>query len=267
MSIPNLLSIAGSDPSGGAGIQADLKVFGAFECYGMAALTALTAQNTQGVVAFEAVSADFVKTQIAAVFADIAVDAVKIGMLGNAEIVEAVAETLAFYKPTIIVLDPVMVATSGDRLVSEGTVEAMHDVLIPLVDVITPNIPEGEVLLRKSILDMERGAQDLADKLGIDVLLKGGHLKGPVVSDILVSGDAVHIFDAPRVDTVNTHGTGCSLSSALAACLAHGMDMAEAVSAAKEYVLGALVASEALDVGSAGGHGPLQHFWELWERE
>lgn len=270
MTIPNLLSIAGSDPSGGAGIQADLKSFGAFGCYGMAAITALTAQNTQGVQGVEPVSARFVEAQLRSIFDDITVDAVKIGMLANVEIISAVAQMLRDYQPEIIVLDPVMVATSGDRLLDEEALDALKSELIPLATIITPNIPEAVMLLspNPSSLrrdDIEDMAQDLADMFDVDVLLKGGHLKGKDVIDVLVSGEEIHVLEAPRVDTLNTHGTGCTLSSALAALLACGLPMAEAAAVAKDYLTGALEASGDLDVGK--GHGPVQHFWELWGQE
>jgi len=263
MTIFNLLSIAGSDPSGGAGIQADLKTFAALDCYGMAAIAALTAQNTQGVVAVESVTAEFLEAQLRAIFDDIAVDAVKIGMLARADLVSVVAQVLEDYQPEIIVLDPVMVATSGDRLLERDAVDVMMDTLIPLASVITPNIPEGEILLRKAILDIEIGAQQLADVLGVDVLLKGGHLKAGKAVDVLVSKDQVHRLESPRIDTANTHGTGCTLSSAVAAYLARGLDMPEACTAAKDYLTGALEYSAALQVGQ--GHGPVHHFWAKGE--
>jgi len=262
MNIPNVLSIAGSDPSGGAGLQADLKTFGALGAYGMAAVTALTAQNTQGVRGWEEVSPVFVADQLCAVFDDVRVDAVKIGMLGSAGVVEAVAEVLARYKPPCVVLDPVMVATSGDSLVAADAVAAMKDCLIPLCDVLTPNIPEGEKLLRKSVMDMEDAARDLL-ALGADcVYLKGGHLKGAVARDVLAfRGGHVEVFEAARLDVGALHGTGCTLSSALAVFLAKGMPVAEAARLAKDFVYGAIVAASHVDVG--GGVRPLHHFYRV----
>jgi hydroxymethylpyrimidine/phosphomethylpyrimidine kinase len=193
------------------------------------------------------------------------VDAVKIGMLGEPDIVEAVADMLRQYAPPVVVLDPVMVATSGDVLVPERSIKTLKETLIPMATLVTPNIPEAQILLRKAVLDLEVSAADLSEELGVAVLLKGGHMSGDVVRDVLAVDGDVLVFEGARVDTHNTHGTGCTLSTALACMLAHGMDLAEAVSAAKDYVAGALAASDDLDVGS--GHGPLQHFWELYERE
>lgn len=258
-----VLSIAGSDPSGGAGVQADLKTFSALGCYGMAAMTSLTAQNTQGVQGVHFVPPEFIAQQIASIFEDIDVAAVKIGMLGDAAAVHAVADALKRYKPAFIVLDPVMVATSGDRLVSHETVDAIFKHLVPLADIVTPNIPEAEVLMHKSVLDLRKGAIDLYNYLeGPAVLLKGGHLKGAVAQDILVTNDeGIHVFELPRAQTrCDVHGTGCTLSSALAAYLAHGMGLADATQAAKDYVHGAIVAGQDLRLGH--GADILQHFYK-----
>lgn len=256
MRIPNVLSIAGSDPSGGAGIQADLKTMAALDVYGMAAIMAMTAQNTEGVRGFVAVPPAFVKDQIDAVFDDIDVGAVKIGMLANAEIIEAVAECLARYKPAHIVLDPVMVATSGDSLISAEAVDAMKAHLFPLATLVTPNIPEAEKLMRKSVLDMEGAAKSFLE-LGVRaVLLKGGHLKSSA-TDVLAYGEVVKVFDGERVETSNTHGTGCTLSSAVAAYLARGFSLEDACAAAKVYVTGALSCADELSVGR--GNGPVHH--------
>lgn len=261
MKIPNVLSIAGSDPSGGAGVQADLKTFAALECYGMAVITALTAQNTQGVSGVMEVPADFVKMQIKDVFDDVRVDAVKIGMLSSAEIIMAVAEMLERYKPTFVVLDPVMISTSGDALISAGAVEAMKERLIPLCDVLTPNIPEAEKLSRKAVLDLERSAQDLLALGAPSVYLKGGHLKGDKSVDVLATAQGCHFFESMRIETKNTHGTGCSLSSALAAYVARGFALQQACQCAKEYITGAIIHADELDVGK--GCGPVHHTYRM----
>ena len=255
--IPNVLSIAGSDPSGGAGIQADLKTFAALDVYGMAVITALTAQNTQGVSGAVDLPAAFVTDQLDAVFEDIRVDALKIGMLGNEDIVHAVADAIEKYQPSNIVLDPVMVSTSGDALISSDAIEAMKTRLFPLANVVTPNIPEAEKLARKVVIDMERAAQDLLNLNVEAVFLKGGHLKGSVSQDVLAYEGGTKIYEAPRVDTKNTHGTGCTLSSAIAAYLARGFALEASVEAAKIYITTALNHADELDVGR--GHGPVHH--------
>lgn len=255
--IPNVLSIAGSDPSGGAGVQADLKTFAALSCYGMAAITALTAQNTRGVSGVCNVPAMFVAQQIRDVFEDVRVDAVKIGMLSSAEIIEAVANMLERYKPAHIVLDPVMVATSGDSLIAGDAVEAIKARLLPLATVVTPNIPEAEKLSRKAVLEMEKGARDVLALGAKAVYLKGGHLKGDMAIDVLAFEDKIAVYELPRIDTKNTHGTGCTLSSALAAYLAHGLPLEAAAASAKKYLHVALQNSDILEVGS--GCGPVYH--------
>lgn len=255
--IPNVLSIAGSDPSGGAGVQADLKTFAALGVYGMAAITSLTAQNTRGVAGVADVPPEFVAKQIQAVFADIRVHAVKIGMLSNAGIISAVAEMLEKFNPPNIVLDPVMVATSGDSLIAGDAAEMLRTRLIPLCDVLTPNIPEAEKLRRKAVLDVDVAAKELLQMGAGAIYLKGGHLKGDTASDVLLSESGIHYLDAPRIDTKNTHGTGCTLSSAIAAYLARGLPLKEACSAAKNFVTTAIIHADELDVGS--GHGPLHH--------
>jgi hydroxymethylpyrimidine/phosphomethylpyrimidine kinase len=254
----NVLSIAGSDPSGGAGIQADLKTFAALGAYGMAAITALTVQNTRGVSRVEPVAADLVAAQIEAVLDDVRVDAVKIGLLGSAAIVEAVGAVLGRRRPPVVVLDPVLVATSGDVLAGDS-LGALRAVL-PDVDLVTPNIPEAAALLGVSPAEDETSqrAQALAlHRLGPAVLLKGGHLDGSESVDLLVDGPAVTRLIARRVQTVNTHGTGCTLSSALAALRPSSADWAEAAAGAKDYVTRAILAGGDLDVGR--GHGPLRH--------
>ncbi|MFN7008946.1 MAG: bifunctional hydroxymethylpyrimidine kinase/phosphomethylpyrimidine kinase [Allorhizobium sp.] len=264
--IRNVLSIAGSDPSGGAGIQADLKAFSARGVYGMAALTALTAQNTQGVSGVHAVPPDFVAEQIRMVFADVRVDAVKIGMIANAEIAEAVAVALEPYRGVPVVLDPVMVAKGGAALLDPAAVEALKTQLLPLATLITPNLPEAAALLGEPEASDRTAMEALALKLcalGTSaVLLKGGHLGGAESPDILVTAAGTHWFEAPRVATKNTHGTGCSLSSAIAAELAKGQTPQAAVAAAKAWLADAVLNAGALSVGS--GHGPIHHFHALW---
>lgn len=268
--IPNVLSIAGSDPSGGAGVQADLKTFSALGCYGMAALTALTAQNTRGVSGVHVPPASFAAEQIDAIFADVRVDAVKIGMLASGEIVEAVADRLRAHRARNIVLDPVLVATSGDSLGAPGVVEAMKRHLFPLANVITPNAPEATRLLDaggepQTVADLEALARALHALGARAALVKGGHLTGADAPDVLFDGAAASTFSAPRIDTRNTHGTGCTLSSAMAAYLARGFALRDAVAASKDYLTGALAASGALSVGSGAGHGPTHHFHNLWK--
>ncbi len=266
--IPNVLSIAGSDPSGGAGVQADLKTFSALGSYGMAAITALTAQNTRGVSAVYVPPVDFVVAQIDAIFNDVRVDAVKLGMLASGAIVEAVADRLRAHGARNIVLDPVLVATSGDALGAPDVVEAMITHLLPLARIVTPNIPEAMRLSGGSAPQDSAGLERLAraiHALGANaVLVKGGHMEGELAPDVLFERAAAHLFEAPRVATRNTHGTGCTLSSAIAANLAHGMELAAAVQRAKSYLTAALIASDKLDVGSGEGHGPVHHFHGLW---
>ncbi|NBC12858.1 MAG: bifunctional hydroxymethylpyrimidine kinase/phosphomethylpyrimidine kinase [Gammaproteobacteria bacterium] len=268
--IKNVLSIAGSDPSGGAGIQADLKAIAAQGCYAMAAVTALTAQNTRGVTGVRLVEPDFVAAQIDAIFADIRVDAVKIGMLGSADIVAAVAAALARHRPPHVVLDPVMVAKGGDRLLADAAVAMLKDRLLPLATVLTPNLPEAAVLLerpepetRDAMLATAKALRGLgpADASGA-VLLKGGHLPATDSPDLLVTADGEHWLETERIATKNTHGTGCTLSSALAARLAATADVRAATEQAKCYVAGAIAAADSLAVGQ--GHGPTHHFHALW---
>jgi hydroxymethylpyrimidine/phosphomethylpyrimidine kinase len=267
--IPNVLSIAGSDPSGGAGIQADLKTFSALRCYGMAVLTALTAQNTRGVSGVHVPPASFVAAQIDAIFNDVRVAAVKIGMLASGEIVEAVADRLRVHGAKNVVLDPVLVATSGDSLGAPDVVDAMKRHLIPLADIITPNVPEALRLANSTsepsnAAGLETLARSLFTLGSRSALVKGGHLSGAEAPDVLFDGARVHVFRAPRIDTRNTHGTGCTLSSAIAAHLARGFKLPDAVAVAKDYLTDALAASEELSVGSGEGHGPVNHFHNLW---
>ncbi|MCJ7995109.1 bifunctional hydroxymethylpyrimidine kinase/phosphomethylpyrimidine kinase [Rhizobium cremeum] len=265
--IRNVLSIAGSDPSGGAGIQADLKTFSAFGVYGMAALTALTAQNTKGVSGVHAVPPEFVAEQIRMVFADVRVDAVKIGMIANAGIARAVAGVLTAYPDVPVVLDPVMIAKGGAALLDASAVAALTECLLPLATLLTPNLPEAAALLGMGeapdrMAMAEQGTALLT--LGpAAVLVKGGHLEGSESPDVFVSKEETHWFEAPRVVTKNTHGTGCSLSSAVAAGLAMGLSPVEAVATAKAWLAGAVAASGDLSVGS--GHGPVHHFHRFWQ--
>ncbi|MFS8110617.1 bifunctional hydroxymethylpyrimidine kinase/phosphomethylpyrimidine kinase [Rhizobium jaguaris] len=264
--IRNVLSIAGSDPSGGAGIQADLKAFSARGVYGMAALTALTAQNTQGVSGVHPVPPQFVAQQIKAIFADVRVDVVKIGMIANAPIAEAVADALAPHRNVPVVLDPVMIAKGGAALLAADAVDVLTNRLLPLATLLTPNLPEAAALLHEPIAEnretMARQAEALA-KLGpLAVLVKGGHLAGDESPDVLAGPEGLIWFEADRVPTRNTHGTGCTLSSALAAEIAKGSALTDAVTTAKQYLAGAVAAADTLSVGT--GHGPVQHFYELW---
>lgn len=266
--IPNVLSIAGSDPSGGAGIQADIKAISANGAFAMAAITALTAQNTQGVTAIHLVPPDFVKGQIAAIFEDIRVDAVKIGMIANAGIAAAVAQSLQAQTGIPIVLDPVMIAKGGAALLQADAVNTLRDALLPMATLLTPNLPEAAHLLgtKPATTRAEMAAQGRAlCALGPQaVLMKGGHLDGAESPDCLVTTDDVTWFEAARTQTVNTHGTGCTLSSALAAQLAHGQTPTSAAAAAKSYVANAIAHADALSVGS--GHGPTHHFAALYSK-
>ena len=261
------LTIAGSDSGGGAGIQADLKTFSALGCYGMSVITALTAQNTSEVTGILPVPPPFIGQQMDAVLADMGTDAVKIGMLHSPEVIFTVARHLGKWQCTNIVLDPVMVAKSGDKLLQDDAVAALKQALIPLADIITPNLPEASVLLGRDITtraDMPDAARDLANLGCPHVLLKGGHLEGTGSSDLLFSADTGHILELPgeRVQTPNSHGTGCTLSSAVCAGLAKGMDISGAVKAAKAYITGALAAGAHFSIGR--GHGPIHHFFTLW---
>jgi len=266
-SIANVLSIAGSDPSGGAGIQADLKTFSARGCYGMAAITALTAQNTQGVSAVQALDPGFIVEQIRMIFADVRVDAVKIGMIANADIASAIAGALRPHRGIPVVLDPVMIAKGGASLLDPEAVAVLQDELLPLATLLTPNLPEAAALLGEAEAENRRVMESQAARLAVcgasAVLLKGGHLAAADSPDLLVLGESVHWFEAPRIQTKNTHGTGCSLSSAIAAELAKGLSPFDAVAVAKEWLAEAVRFSGTLSVGS--GHGPVHHFHALWQ--
>lgn len=263
---PIAVTIAGSDSSGGAGIQADLKTFSALGAYGASVITALTAQNTLGVQAIYDVSPDFVRAQIDSVFSDLAVQAVKIGMLSQPEVIEVVAEGLDDYGVENIVLDPVMVATSGDLLITDEAVEVLRAVLIPRALVITPNLAEAARLLETGEAeDEEEMAEQAAALLDLGpraVLLKGGHGEGGESVDVFFDGEEPVRLAAPRVATGNTHGTGCTLSSAIAAGLSHGLDLLRVVAHAKAYVTAAIEEADRLVIGN--GHGPVHHFHAIW---
>lgn len=264
--IPNVLSIAGSDPSGGAGIQADLKTFSALGVYGMAALSGLTAQNTCGVSAVEPLPPAFVAAQIDAVFADIRVHAVKLGMLGGADVVAAVADRLRHWHPPVLVVDPVMVAKGGAALLTEAAARRLREELLPLATVLTPNLPEASALLGTAppadLPAMREAARALHALGPAWVLLKGGHLPGPDCTDLLYDGHTFTPLTARRLPTANTHGTGCTLAAAVAAHLARGLAVPQAVAQAKAYLTAAIAAADTLDVGH--GHGPVQHFHAWW---
>lgn len=261
-----VLTIAGSDSGGGAGIQADLKTFSALGCYGMSAITALTAQNTMGVKSIYHVDSNFIKDQLECVLEDIGVDAVKIGMLYTPEIVRTVAEILGKYKVQNIVIDPVMFAKSGDRLLKHESIDALKEKLFPIAEIITPNLPEASALLGRAISEkaqMRQVAEDLL-KLGPKfILIKGGHLLTSESSDLLLAHDMCVWFEQSRIETVNTHGTGCTLSSAIAAHLAQGIEIERSVKLAKQYLTDALEKGRGYKIGN--GHGPVHHFHRWWK--
>ena len=262
----NVLSIAGLDPSGGAGVLADVKTFSALGAYGTAVVTAVTAQNTRGVTAVQQLSGDLVTEQLETLLADVRIDAVKIGMLGSAEVVRAVAGVVSRHGLPHVVLDPVMVAKGGDRLLDQPAVEALRDELAPLCGLVTPNLPEAAALLGEAEARDEDAMRDelprLRAALGTSVLLKGGHLDTADSVDLLDVAGTVTRFASRRIRTENTHGTGCTLSSAIAVLRLNEPGWVEAVEAAKSYLSAAIEASDALDVGS--GHGPLHHFAGRW---
>jgi hydroxymethylpyrimidine/phosphomethylpyrimidine kinase len=266
MSAPVALTIAGSDSSGGAGIQADLKSFAALGVYGASVITALTAQNTKSVTGIHAIPPDFVAAQMDAVFSDLAVGAVKIGMLASAEIVAVVAAGLERWRASKIVLDPVMVATSGDRLLQPKAIDTLLRVLLPHALIVTPNLPEAATLLDRPTARDETEMRDQAERLRAlgpkAVLIKGGHRPGSESVDLLVDETRVIRYAAARIATKNAHGTGCTLSSAIAAGLAKGRDLPDAVREAKDYVTAAIAAADRLHIGS--GHGPVHHFHQWW---
>ncbi|MCH8282235.1 MAG: bifunctional hydroxymethylpyrimidine kinase/phosphomethylpyrimidine kinase [Chloroflexi bacterium] len=256
------MTIAGSDSGGGAGIQADLKTFSALGVYGSSTLTAITAQNTVGVTMVHEIPIDIIVAQIDAVLSDIGADAVKTGMLASSAIVETVADEMERHQVSRLVVDPVMVAKSGDRLLREDAVEALRTRLIPLAAVVTPNIPEAEALTGLKIEtdeDVRRAAEAIVQLGARAVVVKGGHREGPA-TDLFYDGVRFQEFSAPRIDTVNTHGTGCTFASAVAAGLAKGLEVVESVELAKDYVTEAIRRS--FPVGR--GHGPLHHFYKWW---
>ena len=262
--MPTVLTVAGSDSGAGAGIQADLKTFAALGVYGTSAITAITAQNTLGVTAVQEVPPGMVAAQIDAVVADIRPDAVKTGMLASASIIEVVAAKVREHGLPNLVVDPVMVAKSGDRLLREDAVAVLRDLLLPLCAVVTPNLPEAEVLVGRSIgsdEDARRAAEEIVGLGAGAVVVKGGHRGTPEAVDVLYDGNAFREYSAPRVDTTSTHGTGCTFASAIAAYLARGEPLAEAVGQAKEYLTEAL--RRAYPIG--GGHGPVHHFYRWWK--
>jgi hydroxymethylpyrimidine/phosphomethylpyrimidine kinase len=263
---PIAVTIAGSDSGGGAGVQADLKTFSALGVYGASVLTALTAQNTLGVQGIHDVPAEFVAQQIDSVFSDLRVAAVKIGMLSRTGVIEAVAAGLDRHKARNVVLDPVMVATSGDRLLSPDAVEAIRSVLMPRALLVTPNLPEAAALLDSGIATTEAEVRRQGEAIlalgARSVLMKGGHGTSAESVDLLVARDGIERLAAPRVATRNTHGTGCTLSAAIAAGLARGLGLREAVVEAKAYVQAAIGAADTLSIGA--GHGPVHHFHAWW---
>jgi len=271
MRVCNVVAIAGVDPSGGAGVLADVKAISAQRAYACAVITALTAQNTQAVTGIHALPAPFVLEQIDVLFADVAIDAAKIGMVGGRQVIEAVAQGLEHWAPPFIVLDPVMIAKSGDALLEREAVGALREALLPLATVITPNLPEAGVLLQQrapeSVREMRQAAERLRERMSHAgerwVLLKGGHLPASDAIDLLTNGDKMIELAAPRVQTKNTHGTGCTLSSALAALLPQLVDVPEAARRAKEYLTQALAHAGELSVGR--GHGPVHHFHAMWK--
>lgn len=263
---PTVLTIAGSDSGGGAGIQADIKAISAMGCYAASAITAITVQNTVGVQAVHPVPLDILAGQIDAVLSDIGADAIKIGMLHSAEVVNLVAEKIEQYGIKNVVLDPVMVSTSGHRLIEETAIDSLKSRLMPLARVITPNIPEAEILCGKKIAS-EKEFAEVAKILSLDntvsVLLKAGHLTGETLVDYFYNAEdgSIALLPSKRVNTRNTHGTGCTLSSALAAALAKGETLTNAAQSAKQYIQQAIISGAEYQIGK--GHGPVNHFWNL----
>ena len=267
--LPNIVSIAGVDPSGGAGILADVKAISANGAFACAVVAALTAQNTLGVTGISPVPHDFVREQIDTLFADVRIDAAKIGMLGRVPVINTVADRLTLWRPAHIVLDPVMIAKSGDALLERPAIGALVDGLLPLATMITPNLPEAAVLLDQTAPGDVRGMRRFAERLRAMmthqgerwVYLKGGHLPGSDAIDLLHDGDRMIELAARRIDTKNTHGTGCTLSAALAALIPQSADVPAAARRAKDYLTQAIATAERLDVGK--GHGPVHHFHVL----
>lgn len=263
-----VLTIAGSDPSGGAGVQADLKTMSACCCYGMSAIAAVVDENTVGVYGVHPIPVSFVRGQISSVLDDVGADAIKIGMLHSSELIRGVREVLGKYDIRNIVLDPVMVATSGDSLLQDEAIETLKKELIPFVRVITPNIPEAEILLGKKISsqkELPQVARSLSCEGQVSVLLKAGHLSDEELIDVFYNAEEDEVIElsSKRIATKNTHGTGCTLSSAVASFLAHQLPLNDAVRAAKEYITQAIEAGVAYEIGK--GHGPVHHFHAFWE--
>ncbi len=268
MKYHRVLTIAGSDSGGGAGIQADIKTISACGCYAASAITAITVQNTVGVQSVFSLPTEAVGGQIEAVLSDIGADCVKIGMLHSAEVIRCIANKLREHKISKVVLDTVMVSTSGHRLIEESAIETLIKELIPLATVITPNIPEAEILLGEKISDQEElldAAKKLAEKYHVSVLLKAGHLENETLTDYFYDyrNKRSLALTSPRCDTKNTHGTGCTLSSAIASMLAKGYEIEEAIQKAKDYLAEAIVAGAPYEIGH--GHGPVCHFWNYWK--
>jgi hydroxymethylpyrimidine/phosphomethylpyrimidine kinase len=261
---PVVLSIAGSDSGGGAGIQADLKTISALGCYGTTAITAVTAQNTLGVSGIHAIPVDFVKAQIKAVMDDLKPSAIKIGMVHSAELAIGIVSILKEYKGITVIFDPVMVATSGDRLIANDTVETLKEHLFPIAELVTPNLDEAVILAGieiKTIGDMKEAAVQIMRYECNAVLIKGGHLKGPDLFDVYLDKDGnERIFRSAAIDTINSHGTGCSLSSAIASFIALGNDLNTSISNSKKYIQQAI--EHGKDVKTGEGHGPLNHFFD-----
>lgn len=256
-----VLTIAGSDCSGGAGIQADLKTMIAHKCYGMSVITALTAQNTTGVYGVEACSSDFIKNQLDCVFTDIFPDAIKIGMVSSVEIIQVIAEKLKEYKPQNIVVDPVMIATSGGKLLNDDAIDKLLNDLIPLATVITPNLFEAEILCGFEITSTEemiKAAKKISENFKGHILIKGGHLDNDA-NDLLLTEDKIYWFEGKKINNPNTHGTGCTLSSAIACNLAKGFNIIDSIQNSKVYITGAL--RDQLDLGK--GSGPLNHCFRI----
>jgi len=266
MTVPVALTIAGSDSSGGAGVQADLKTFAALGVYGASVITALTAQNTTGVSGIHQVPAEFVTAQIDAVFSDLTVGAVKIGMVAQLASIDAIAAGLKRWSPKYVVLDPVMVATSGDRLLAAEAIEALRRKLVPYASIITPNLPEAAALLDEPVAESEAAVEHQGKRLLAmgcrAVLIKGGHGQGDESIDYLFDANGTLALAAPRIATRNTHGTGCSLSSAIAAGLAKGEALETAVRNAKTWISAAISAADRFSVGH--GHGPVHHFHKFY---
>lgn len=268
MKYSRVLTIAGSDSGGGAGVQADIKTISACGCYAASAITAITVQNTIGVQSVVGLPIEAIEGQMEAVLSDIGADCVKIGMLHSSEVIHCIAKALRKHKIEKVVLDTVMVSTSGHRLIEESAIETLIKELIPLATVITPNIPEAEILLGERINSQEDliiAAQKLARKFNVSVLLKAGHLTNDLLTDYFYNNEKQLslALTSKRLDTPNTHGTGCTLSSAIASMLAKGYEIEEAIQKAKEYLTGAIEEGANYQIGH--GHGPVCHFWNLWK--